>query len=152
MFICDRCGNLCDDDDLPTYTEDFGYDTGVGFRSCPQTFIDNCSCGGDYVEAEQCCCCNEYFNPDDLENGCCSGCLEENATFEMALKIGKDNPEKVEINGFYAWAFTTEEIETILKRELDSALKLTPQKIKDDAKKYCLEDKYCLAEYIDKEN
>ena len=45
MYVCNRCGELCEEDDLPTYTEDFGYDTGVGWRSCPQTFVDNCSCG-----------------------------------------------------------------------------------------------------------
>lgn len=147
MYICDRCGDLCEEDDLPTYTEDFGYDTGVGWRSCLQTFVDNCSCGGEYVEATKCCICDEYFYDED-GYGACENCLSENATFENALLIGEEETDAVEINGFLSRSFTREQIEEILKRELEQARNLHNTIIDKDAKGYCLEDASWFAEWV----
>lgn len=148
MYICDMCGDLVDKDDLPTYTEDFGYDTGVGWRSCPQTFVSDCHCGGTYVEAERCKLCDEYFNPDDLEGGVCKSCLEDELTYENAIKVGEINKEKVEINSFYTFAFTEDEIEKILKKELDEANRLSPSVVDDDVKNYLNEDKSWFGDWL----
>lgn len=149
MYICNRCGELCEDDELPTYTEDFGYDTGVGWYSCPQTFVDNCSCGGEFVEATKCRVCDEYFCDDDCY-GVCEHCLNENANFENALLVGEECVEEIEINGFLSHSFTKDQIEEILKRELEQARKLCKAKIDKEAKDYCLEDTSWFAEWIDK--
>lgn len=149
MYICNRCGNLCCDCDLPTYTEDYGFETGVGWRSCPQTFVDSCSCGGDFVEASRCKLCDEYFD-DEHYNGICDVCLDENATYENALLIGEENADTIEINSFLLNSFTKEQIEEILKRELEQARKIDKAKIDKDAKEYCLDDKGWFAEWLDK--
>lgn len=148
MYVCNRCGELCEEDDLPTYTEDFGYDTGVGWRSCPQTFVDNCSCGGEFVEADKCCVCDEYFYDED-NNGACDFCLNENATYENALLIGDENKDTIELNGYLLHSFTKEQIEEILKRELEQARKLDKAKIDKEAKDYCHEDKSWFAEWLE---
>lgn len=151
MYICDNCGCTCDDDDLPIYEEDYGFETGIGFKSMKQTFVDNCSCGGNFVEAQECEMCGEYFAEDDLEGGVCKECLEQNATFDNAIELGDENKDTVEINGFYASAFTLSEIEEILKRELVEAKKLAPDKINTDAKNYCLDDKSYFGEWLSKD-
>ncbi len=144
MYICDNCGTLCDDDELPTYTDDFGYETGVGFRSCPQTFIDDCSCGGTFVEAKRCAICDEWCNPDDLYGGVCESCLDNNVDADNALQLGDENKEKIEINGFLAQAFSESEIESILKSKLNNNKSF----YHNDIKNYCLGDKDCFGEML----
>ena len=149
MYVCNRCGELCEEDDLPTYTDDFGYDTGVGWRSCPQTFTDNCSCGGDFVEADKCSVCDEYFYDED-HNGACDFCLNEYATYENALLIGEEETDTIELNGYLVHSFTKEQIEEILKRELEQARQLDKAKIDKEAKEYCHTDKSWFAEWLEK--
>ena len=149
MYICNRCGNLCEDDELPTYEEDFGFETGVGWKAMKQTFVDTCSCGGDFVEARECALCGEYF---DKEEGwrVCKHCLEEGATYENALAVGEENKDSVKINGFLANVFTESQIEEILQRELDQARKLTPTDINEQAKQYCLDDSDYFGDWLEK--
>lgn len=140
MYVCDRCGELREGDDLPAYTEDFGYDTGVGWCSCPQTMVGNCSCGGQFIKAGTCDVCKNYF--DDSYNSVCETCKEENATFENALKFGDEDKGSVEINGLLLQMFSTNEIEEILKRELNQSLDIKKSDYNNTAKKYLMESEY----------
>ncbi|MGN1200890.1 MAG: hypothetical protein ACI4R8_01310 [Candidatus Caccovivens sp.] len=75
MMICRNCEMVFEDDEVPSYEDDFGFETGVGFKSYKQKFIGNCSCGGEIVEAEQCNDCEEWFEVDKLsENNLCKNC------------------------------------------------------------------------------
>ena len=73
MYICDRCGELVDDDEIKTYKEHYPY----GETCAEQDFISDCSCGGDFVEAEICELCGEYAPKDDISDGLCEKCREE---------------------------------------------------------------------------
>lgn len=149
-YVCDSCGNVVDEDDLPTYEEDFGFDTSVGWKSMKQSFVDSCSCGGNFVEGEKCYQCQEYFDPDKLEGGVCENCLEQEATFDNAIKLGDENQEEIAINGYLASSFTTTQIEEVLTKHLIEAQKITPAKINKEAKDYCLDDKSCFGEWLER--
>lgn len=151
MYICDKCGKLCEDDDLPTYEEDFGYDTGVGWRSAKQTFVDNCSCGGEFVEAKECAICGEWFTDDEIINGYCKECLEEEMTYENAIKCGSENEESVAINGFLASCFDSSEIEEILLKTLNETKELMPSRIDEYVKAYCKDDLYYFAGWLEEQ-
>lgn len=148
-YVCDSCGDVVDEDDLPTYEEDFGFDTGVGWKSMTQTFTDNCACGGNFVEGKKCSLCDEYYDPDKLEGGVCEYCLEQEATLENAIRFGDDNQEEIAINGYLARSFTNTQIEEILTKHLVEAQKITPAKINQEAKDYCLDDKSCFGEWLE---
>lgn len=148
MMICDNCGELCDEDDLPTYTEDYGYDTGVGYRSCPQTFTDcDCSCGGTFVDAKRCEICDEWCNPDDLHGGVCDSCLDDSVDVDYALLIGDENKEKIEINGFLSQIFSETEIENLLKNRLNENKSF----YRKETENYCLDDKDYFGEMLTNE-
>lgn len=142
-YVCEDCGRVLDEEELPVYNEDYGFETGIGYKSIIQEIVDTCNCGGSFVEATEC-ECGEYFN--DCDNiGICNNCLEENATFENAIKIGNENPEKISINGYFASEFTVEEIEEILRRELIESSEFVDKR---KHKEYCLNNKNDLAEII----
>lgn len=143
-YVCEYCGKVLDEEELPVYNEDYGFETGIGYKSIIQEIVDTCNCGGNFVEATECEMCGEYFNDcDDI--GICNNCLEENATFENAIKIGDDNPEKIYINGYLASEFTNEEIEEILRRELVESSEFVDKR---KYKEYCIKNQYDLAEII----
>lgn len=111
MYICDKCGKLFDDDELPQITEHFPLCEEFDF-STKIFYEENCSCGGEIVKALSCEKCGEYFK----ENGrcICEKCLNEYKSLDIALEIGSDWEEKLSLNGFLASSFTKEEIELIL--------------------------------------
>lgn len=71
MYICVDCRAVFDEYDVSRWTEhvgEFWGDSAYEDRSgCPY-------CGGDYVEAEMCEKCEEYFAEDELEYGLCEEC------------------------------------------------------------------------------
>lgn len=136
MYICNCCGETTRE--LPEYTEDFGFETGVGYKSMEQTFVGECSCGGTFVDAKQCEICGEWEDPDNLVEDICERCFDEESTFANAISFVAENKEYVEINGYLASEFTPEQIEKILLKELEEAKKLG---IKTKHKEFCLKDK-----------
>lgn len=140
MYICDWCGNTVDE--LQQSEEDFGYDTGIGWRSATQTVTNNeCDCGGNFIEAKNCALCGEPYLGDKY---ICDYCLEINATFENAIKCGEENKYKIELNDYLASSFSVSEIEEILTRELKDAHDFMPTKIDEHASRYCLENSDAL--------
>jgi hypothetical protein len=149
MFKCDSCGRTYSEDELPTFTEDYGYDTGIGWLACPQTFVESCSCGGEFEEATMCEDCGNYFLSDEIYNARCEDCLSENMTLENALLVGAENKEKIEINGYLADEFTADQINEILKRELMEAQRVFPGSL--NYKRYLQNDISYFADWLDKE-
>lgn len=141
MYICENCGAICED--VPTYEEDFGYETGVGFRSACQTMDAECSCGGGFVEAVECEECGEWFAKNGNQT-ICDECLEKYKTVDNALKDGKNEKWEIAINSFLVECFSVEEIEEILERELRNTEKLG-RYFDKEAKKYFEDNDYLFS-------
>ena len=142
MLVCNVCGDVIEDYEIPTRTQCHGH-TSLG-QELLETIDGNCSCGGEYVEATQCKICGEWFDNEEM-HGICECCLEEFETVPVALEMGKEYTEEVEINGFVANALSNEQINKIL-------VKWVSENIIDHSKevvKYCNEDKEYFSEWIE---
>ena len=140
MLICDRCGELMNEDDAQ-------YDTR---NSDVGDFIKGCSCGGDWVDATECRICGQWFN-DELYIKVCEECLDDNANFENALKVGNEEEcqQEIKINGYLAYEFSTNQIEQVLIKLLRETHDLNlPLKYRE----FLLSDKDYFAEWLEKEN
>lgn len=133
MLVCNRCGEVIHEDELEYSREDYGEMT-----------PDPCHCGGEFVEATECACCGEWFDNEDL-NGVCEVCLEEHTNLETAIAMGAENlVEDVAINGFFAYALTSEQINEIL----GNWVKVNIAKDNPEIAKYLNEDKGYFADFI----
>lgn len=99
-------------------------------------------------DKETCSYCGE--ETDELY-GCrkdqyCKNCLRQLATLEIANEMGERYSEEVTINGFLANAFSEEEINEILLRELKNASAETQKK---SAENYCIGDKCAKWDFAD---
>lgn len=95
-------------------------------------------------EAEVCACCGDYMSNDNYK--VCESCLDKETTYDNAKAYGEDNKAEVEINGFYAHAFTAEQIERILDRELKNSLSEN-----EAAERYCHEYSYSFEDFLEKQ-
>ncbi len=142
MLVCNRCGRIIDDSDLSITYQHHGF-TSLG-DSYSEAVADNCSCGGEFVEATKCAVCGEWFDNSDLA-GVCECCIEKHETVSEALEIGKENLHVVEgINGFVASCLSVEQINKIL-------CKWVEENFTDHSKevvKYCEEDKAYYSDWI----
>ena len=71
----------------------------------------------------------------------CYDCLREEATLENALAFGENERQAVELNGFFAWMFSTAEIESILRAALVEA-------DKKHIEAFCLDDASAFDEFL----
>lgn len=130
MYICERCGEVRDEDELRECSERVFncYGEYMGSKS----YQSDCSCGGEFVEAGECEICGEYIVPGERV---CNNCIEEYATVENAILFGAqaDCLGIIKINGFLEECFTASEIENILRAHLENKDLLK-------AKKFCIED------------
>lgn len=108
MWICNDCGEVFEN------PREY-YDHGTGYHSldCPH-------CGSDDIdEAERCAECDEWVIEKNLVNGLCPACIEKHAVdYETVKAYGAARKECIELNGFLTYAFSPDEIEEILDREL----------------------------------
>lgn len=81
-YICNRCGDVVDEIPTCTQTEEYWG------RMVSWEEEDNCSCGGSYVEADECCLCGDY---------CCFESVDEKLISEF-----EDIPEEWVANSDYA--------------------------------------------------
>lgn len=141
MFVCNCCGKLVEE--LTVSREIHGH-TDLGAPLEERVVDERCSCGGDFVEAERCKVCGEWFDNTNL-NGVCEVCIEDNELVGTALEIGNENPEMVEgINGFVASILSVEQINQILSKWVE-------ENFIDHSKevvKYCEEDKFYFSDYL----
>lgn len=82
------------------------------YACCPE-------CGGSFTEADQCEICGEWFYPDEVDDGICEECLEEELTnyhdnVKSCLEILKDEKKKIGINPVLAMLLKPSVIENIL--------------------------------------
>lgn len=79
MLICNNCGRTIREEDLSTHKDFLAY---VGEERYYETNADSCSCGGEFEEAVECDCCEEYFIKSDTVFGwrynirVCRGCID----------------------------------------------------------------------------
>lgn len=106
MYICLHCGHRFD---TPKSGHEGGY---------PEEPTDECpNCGSlDIEEAEHCDKCGEDFEPDEVVGHFCAKCIGKAITIDKATKYGADRKVSVELNGFLAWVFASDEIEEVLMR------------------------------------
>ena len=143
MLVCNFCGAIKNEEDLKTYTQIHDY---TDLQPLKERVVDySCDeCGrGDYVKATECKICGSWFDDEDLV-GVCESCLEDEETFENAVKLGRENTESREINGFLASLFSAEKINDILEQYAE-------QHFTDHCTEivhYCEEDKRFFADLI----
>ena len=143
MLVCSFCGALKREDELKTYTDVHGWTDLQPITETRKNY-DCDVCGkGEYVEAKECKVCGVWFN-DEEHIGVCEGCLEDEETFENAVKLGRENTEIIEINGFLASLFSVEKINDILEQYAE-------QHFTDHCSEivhYCEEDKHYFADCV----
>lgn len=79
MLICNKCKNIIDESDLSIHKDFMSF---VGDKPYYEKNADNCNCGGEFEEAEECDCCDEYCSDNDITWGwrynikVCKGCID----------------------------------------------------------------------------
>lgn len=147
MYKCFECGNLFEEGEQYEWYETYGCDIP------PYKKMSGCPvCHCDYDYAYQCLECGDWHHEDDLYCGLCDKCLDDRANkcqydIEMCYKVGKNDLDGVEINGFLLSMFSRSEIDEILMRELREANKINPV----DCSDYINEDKSWFIETLMKE-
>ena len=142
MWICNECGDTCEEEDLKTCKN---WNEFWGQPVCEEETDYSCACGGDYEEASKCPVCGDYITPDKIV---CDECSEDNATVETALAFGDDiNKISVTLNGFLAYMFPPSVIEQILTEVLHNSADKNEM-----ARKFCFEDKKIYEEFLAYEN
>lgn len=147
MLICDKCGELVDENELETVHDRDYVNNGLGMECVrDDEFYKECNCGGDWVEATECRICGKWFN-DELYIKVCEECLEDNATFENALKVGNEEEcqQEIKINGYLAREYSKDQIESLLLRDLEESLRLNCNL---SYREFLLDDKDYFADYL----
>lgn len=138
-WICIHCGHEFDEP-MNRYNRRWS-DSDDSAAYCP-------NCGSeDIEEAEECEACGALKAKDRLLNGWCEDCINIAASDYFKVRnYGQDRKEAVEINGLLAWAFSADEIQEILEREL-----MNSYKIKEYAYKYASDDRFDFVDWLKKE-
>lgn len=125
-YKCLECGHIFEEGEQAELEEKYGLDTPPyeKWSGCPL-------CRGDYEEAVKCECCGAEFLEEELTDGVCEDCLEqEKDTYrynpQKCYELSKDETAKVEINYFLSCMFTERQIEEILLLNIRKASALMP--------------------------
>ena len=90
MYICTQCKNVFEDWELKTVHENhgscFGFPAVESFSVCP-------ICKGECEEAVKCSICEEYHLEEDLTNGICDHCLDNEVDCDKVLRFLLDTEE-----------------------------------------------------------
>lgn len=149
MLVCDWCGRVVDS--VNCWEDKDFVDNGLGLECVrSDTICEDCSCGGTFTEATNCLLCGDFFY-DKHYREICDDCLEEEATFENALKMGdeEDCKEEIKINGYLASEYDSCQIESLLLKDLKEAKSAGCCLNYRD---FCLNDKDYFADWLKKEN
>lgn len=135
MLVCNKCGRIVDESELGYATEAHG----------ERHLNTVCRCGGEYIEANKCAVCGEWFDNTDL-HGVCEGCLYEDETVGTALEIGAYSLQKVDgINGFIADVLSVHQMNKILTKWVEENFTDHSKAVKD----YLYADKSAYSEYLE---
>lgn len=117
MLICEKCGKLYEDDEIPKHIEHHPYGDGT----TDEVVADYECCGQTLEEAVQCDRCGEWYpdNSVDLYRNCdtiCRKCFYEMANASDLLKIALKDEQMTEIKipTVLTYMFTNERIVTCL--------------------------------------
>lgn len=134
MYICVDCGKIYEDEEVETNVGLEEYNEGYYGTPSPKFLqVDECaSCGGNLEKAVECKKCGDFIASDKVF---CESCLSNYETLDNALEIGADYKTMISLNGLFAFAFTTKEIEDILLEKLNES-----NNLKNIIKSYCEED------------
>lgn len=99
MYICNQCGKL---------VEEIGKRVG---GTWDEELEEECSCGGEFVEAKECPFCGCWI---EKEKEVCNECFEKEITPENCFNFGINAEEEIKVNGFLATIFTQKQINNIL--------------------------------------
>lgn len=152
MVVCEDCGATLDENELVTtrsYVSDY-------MGGCYE-YSTGCSCGGPVTNAEQCVICGEYFKEDEMHDRICDECLKEEMTVDNAIECGKDGSARTEvsINGFLAFCFNQEEIDSLLTKALEDKINNSDAAVNgaiDNAEEWCKEDLSYFADWLKRNN
>ena len=139
MLVCRECGYVFEEEEASNWVEEHGEEN----CGCPR-------CKGEFEEATRCKICGEWF----LDNGIdevCEECKEQNLTYSNALKVGDEEKQTVEINGFLASVYSISEINDILQRDYERAHKTVLSSTNIDVRYYLEQNLSELADVV-KEN
>jgi hypothetical protein len=143
MLICEFCKQTYSENDATPRTEQLYID---GRLVHEDNWLE-CDCGGMLIPAKICPVCHENYMTED--EALCVECFETSCTFENCKEMGIEATENIDINGFLAFVFSDKEIEKILKNAFES-MPESDQKLY--IKKYCEEDVYFLASWLEERN
>jgi RecJ-like exonuclease len=140
MYICDCCGRL--KEELGSYSVCHGYSS-LGESYSERFSDDECSCGGTFVEAEQCAICGEWICADEE---ICKDCQETEFNLDNAIRYGKWSSDKYgkPINEFFVFALGEEKVEEILS----NYIRERSEDFEEIATEYCSDDKSNFSEFI----
>ena len=125
-YKCLECGHIFEDGEQAEWEEKHGLDTPPyeKFSGCPL-------CGCAYEETVKCECCGADFLEEELTDGVCEDCLEQEKDAyrynpQKCYELSKGETAKVEINYFLSCMFTEKQIEEILILNIRKASALMP--------------------------
>lgn len=113
-------------------------------NTCPNNphFYDN-------PVMKTCPICEREYDEEDMMWSVCDSCLFAAETYENALAWGNEEKKEIEINGFLAYAFTSDQIEEVLREKLDEYGNITIDRArKSYAEEYCYDDKSAFADWL----
>ena len=86
---CTDCGYVFDFEDRTVVKESHGFDDGFyeTFSCCP-------NCGGNWVDAVDCCKCGETFEEGELYDGWCEKCLRETINYDTFFEYCEANKDE----------------------------------------------------------
>ncbi len=148
MYKCNSCGLVFEEP--KNHAESHGFVDGIceNIEICP-------NCGGDFSDAVQCECCQEWFSDDDLIYGYCTNCLDNLASEEdTAVEFINKMNLMPEFMGFLLFdEFSSKEhlAKSLASYIFNQKWKSCKKDVKAALKKYILEDKHQFAVWLDYE-
>ena len=142
MYKCLECGNLFEEGEEATWSENRGEFWG---SPCSESVSGCPICKGEYEKTTKCKLCNSENLKDELTSGICDDCLEEYSTnIDVVFKMAKGSEDTISINSFLYSVYDKETIEEILLENLKQTAKYRQEKIK----KFFNDDKTWFAERL----
>jgi DNA-directed RNA polymerase subunit RPC12/RpoP len=146
MYICVECGRIMED--YSSWTEPHGED------------MCGCSyCGGEVEEAKECVICGEYHLEEDLTNGICELCSQEQIDCARAFRYLTKTNRLREFFLVWLWGIVDSVDAEKECKEIDRTLMAifrheeaeNREKFEETLREYILEDIYDWTEFLEKE-
>ena len=158
MYICTKCNHVFEEGEAKVIHENhgscFGFPAVESFSVCP-------ICEGEYEEAVKCSICEEYHLEEDLTNGICDYCLDNEVDYDKVLNFLISTDEiKYFVFKFFFTEKTfgdnldkaiTDELTWWFKRKVFDEKLNNKTEFLDILKKYVKTDPYGWSEFLSEE-